>query len=117
MKSKSQLGRKSKNKGKVGEREVAALLREFGFIARRGQQYSGDGAPDVIHNLSVADDCDIHIEVKRTETLPLWAALDQAEEDALPGDIPVVFHRKNGKPWVVVLLATDFLAIMQELKK
>lgn len=107
----------SKNKGKIGEREVAALLREYGFEARRGQQYSGDGAPDVIHNLSIADDCDIHIEVKRTETFPLWAALSQADGDAPPGNIPVVFHRKSGKPWVVVLDAEDFLTIMKKVPK
>lgn len=100
----------SKNKGKVGEREVAALLKRYGFEARRGQQYSGDGAPDVIHNLDR-----IHIEVKRTETFPLWAALEQAEADKPPGHIPVVFHRKSGKPWVAVLNAADFLELMQEL--
>ena len=109
----SQRGRGSKNKGKVGEREVAALLCRHGFRARRGQQYSGDGAPDVI----IADDCGLHIEVKRTEQFPLWAALDQANADAPPGDIPVVFHRKNAKPWCVVLDAEDFLTIIQELHK
>ena len=114
MKTKSQRGRMSKNKGKVGEREVAALIKEYGFEARRGQQYSGDGAPDVIHTMSVGTE-DIHIEVKRTETFPLWAALAQAKEDAPPGNIPVVFHRKNGKPWAVVLDAKDFLLIMKEL--
>ncbi len=116
-KSKSQRGRMSKTKGKVGEREVAALLKDFGFEARRGQQFSGDGAPDVIHNLSVAPDCNIHIEVKRRETFPLWASLEQANEDAPPGDIPVVFHRKSGKPWAVVMDAEDFLVIMKELAK
>ena len=34
----------SRRKGKVGEREFAALLRENGFDARRGQQFSG--SPD-----------------------------------------------------------------------
>lgn len=105
VKTKSQIGRGSKNKGKVGEREVAALLCKYGFDARRGQQYSGgDDAPDVKHNIP-----GIHIEVKRTEQFPLWAAMAQAIEDAKIGDMPVVFHRKNGKPWVVVLDANDFL--------
>lgn len=31
----------SRNKGKRGEREFAALLREHGFDARRGQQFAG----------------------------------------------------------------------------
>ncbi len=111
------MSKMSKEKGKVGEREVANLLKEWGFAARRGQQFSGDGAPDVIHSLSIADDCAVHVEVKRVEQFGLWAALDQAEEDAPPGDMPVVFHRKNKKPWVVVMLASDFLTIMQELEK
>ncbi len=117
MKSKSQIGRGSKNKGKVGEREVVALLREHGYKARRGQQYAGGGdSPDVVHNMELADDCQIHIEVKRGEQLSLWAALDQAEEDAPLADIPVVFHRKNNKPWVVILSAVDFITIMRKVK-
>ncbi len=117
-KTKSQLGRGSKNKGKVGEREVVALLRERGFVARRGQQFAGGpGSPDVVHNMALADDCAIHIEVKRGEQFPLWASLDQANEDATPGDIPVVFHRKSHKRWVVILDAVDFLTIMKRIKK
>ena len=116
MKSKSQIGRGSKNKGKVGEREVVQFLRAYGFQARRGQQYAGGGdSPDVVHNLQLADDCAIHVEVKRTEKLSLWASLDQAEEDAPPGDIPVVFHRKSRQPWVVILTAADFLTIMKRI--
>ncbi len=111
------MSKMSKEKGKVGEREVAALLRKHGFEARRGQQYSGDGAPDVIADIAIADDCDLHIEVKRVEQFGLWAALDQANADAPPGDIPVVFHRKNNKGWVVVLGAFDFLTIIKELHK
>ncbi len=105
------MGKMSKNKGKVGEREVAALLRKFGFEARRGVQYQGgEGAPDVKHNIP-----GVHIEVKRTEQFPLWAAMDQAKEDGFLQDAPVVFHRKNGKPWVAVLYAEDFLYFMKEL--
>ena len=31
----------SRTKGAIGEREVASMLREYGYKARRGQQYSG----------------------------------------------------------------------------
>ncbi len=115
MKTKSQIGRMSKNKGKVAEREVAHLLQAHGFTARRGQQFSGDGAPDVIHSLCLNKDCAIHIEVKRRETLNLYDAYNQATEDAPPGDIPVVFHRRSRLPWVVILSADDFLDIMESL--
>ncbi len=118
QKTKSQIGRGSKNKGKVGEREVVALLREYGYAAQRGQQFAGGpGSPDVVHNMRVSDYCAIHIEVKRSEQLALWAALAQAEADTTPGDIPVVFHRKNHTDWVVILEASDFLAIMKRTKK
>jgi hypothetical protein len=43
------IGMDSRRKGKVGEREFAALLREHGFDARRGVQYSGGvDSPDVV---------------------------------------------------------------------
>lgn len=107
-------GRKSKNKGKVGEREVAKLLRFFGYDAKRGVQYQGgNDSPDVVSEL---DDV-IHIEVKRVESFRLYAALAQASNDAKDTQIPVVFHRKNNDEWVVVIKAKDFLGkIMPEVK-
>lgn len=93
-------------KGKVGERELAAFLREYGYEARRGQQYAGGGtSPDVVSDLP-----DIHIEVKRVEAGNLYKWLEQAKRDAAgTGKTPVVFHRKNREDWVVVLDAHDFL--------
>lgn len=39
----------SRTKGAAGERELASKLREYGFEARRGQQYSGaNGDADVV---------------------------------------------------------------------
>ena len=111
MKTKSQRGRMSKDKGKVGEREVAALLRTHGFEARRGQQFAGGvDSPDVIHDIP-----GLHIEVKRTEALRLYAALAQAREEGYKQDVPVVFHRKNNEEWVVILPAHDFLDLIEEL--
>jgi len=97
-------------KGKAGEREAAALLREYGFEARRGQQYSGGGdSPDVVHSIP-----SVHIEVKRTETLSLYKAIEQAKEDCA-GKVPVVLHRRNGKEWLAILPASDLLRALKLL--
>ena len=98
---------KSRSKGKRGELEVAQLLRAHGIAAaRRGQQFSGEpGNPDVMGLIGV------HIECKRCEKLPLWPALEQARREALEGDLATVWHRANGRPWIVLLTAEDFLAL------
>jgi Holliday junction resolvase len=101
-------GRMSRNKGKVGEREVAQLLRDHGIPARRGVQYQGGpDSPDVVGLDGY------HVEVKRTERFSLYAALEQAMGEKPAGDIPVVFHRQNQRGWVVVLNAADFLALVK----
>lgn len=105
------VGKMSKEKGKAGEREVAAMLRERGFEARRGQQFAGGGdSPDVVHNIP-----GLHIEVKRTEKLDMYAALSQAEHDSKLLEYPVVFHRKNKRPWVIVMGAAEFLSLMKRI--
>lgn len=102
----------SRQKGKRGELEVVHLLKEYGFEARRGQQYSGaNGDADVIGLPGY------HIEVKFREQLNLDAALDQARRDAPPGAIPTVFHRKSRTPWKVTLDAEAFLEIIAALNK
>ena len=92
----------SKRKGKTGELEFCNYLKDLGYEARRGQQYSGSpDSPDIVTDMD-----NIHFEVKRTETLSLYKALDQAKKDA--GDkIPIVVHRRNGKPWVCITYADD----------
>lgn len=100
----------SRAKGKRAELEVAHFLQEHGFDARRGQQYCGaNGDADVVGLPG------IHIEVKRTEAFRLWDAIDQAKSDAKTGEIPAVFHRKNGKKWCVVMDAEDFLKLYDSL--
>lgn len=103
------MGKASKEKGKRGERELAAVLREHGYSARRGQQFCGaSGDADVIGLDG------IHIEVKRTEALRLYDALVQAKADARPGEKPAVFHRKNNHKWVVVQELDDWIEIYKE---
>jgi len=103
------MGRMSRDKGKRGEREAAALFRQYGFDARRGVQYhGGPDSPDVTGVPG------LHIEVKRVERLALYDALDQARRDAGPEEIPVVVHRKNDCRWVVVLGFEDFMTLYRE---
>lgn len=97
----------SKQKGKRGELEIAKILREYGYNARRGQQYSGaSGDPDVI-GLK-----DIHIEVKRTKqnTYP-YKWMEQAKHDARIGERPTVFFRRDRDNWLVLLDLKDFLEL------
>lgn len=97
------MGKASRNKGKRGERELALKLTElFGHLCRRGQQFSGLEGKDVVGLPGV------HIECKRTERLSLYAAVEQAKTDADDGEVPVVFHRQNGKEWLAIVPA-DFL--------
>lgn len=100
------MGKASRDKGKRGEREVASILNGYGFDAHRGVQYhGGKDSPDVVGIPGV------HIEVKRVEALHLWDAIEQAKNDAGSEEIPAVFHRKNGKPWVVVISLDDFIQL------
>lgn len=95
----------SKAKGKRAELEIAALLREYGYDARRGVQYhGGEDSPDVIGLPNV------HIEVKHVERLNIVDAMAQADRDC--GDnMPAVFHRKNRTPWLVTLHLDDFMKL------
>lgn len=102
----------SRDKGKRGEREAARMLEARGFgKARRGQQYNGLEGRDV-----VCDEFDnVHFEVKRTESLQLYPAIEQACQDApcevqtgegcvlAQSRVPVVLHKKNHKKWVFII--------------
>lgn len=103
------MAKKSKDKGKNGELDVARLFRGHGYEARRGQQYCGsNGDADVVGPPG------IHIEVKRTEAFRLYDALDQAKRDAKEGLFPIVVHRKNHHEWVVVMTFDDWMELYRE---
>jgi Holliday junction resolvase len=98
----------SRAKGKAGELELAAVLREHGFgEARRGAQYSGSNeSPDVVGLPGY------HIECKRCEAGSLYTWLAQATRDSDgSGRVPVVIHRKSRQQWVAILPLTAFLRI------
>lgn len=98
-------------KGKAGERELSAELRRlFGVDCRRGQQYCGaNGDADVVGLPG------IHVECKRVEALNIHGAVEQAQADAMEGDVPVVFHRRNRTPWLVTLRLEDVEAFVKRM--
>lgn len=101
------VGAKSKRKGKTGELEAAKAWQAATDVAmRRTQQFCGtDGDADIV---SVDGSLDgLHLEVKRCESFRLWSSLEQAKADSKDGSVPVVLHRRNGCPWVVVLYLSD----------
>lgn len=96
----------SRSKGAKGERELARVLRQYGYDCRRGQQYSGaNGDADVVGLPGV------HIECKRVERLNIHDAMDQAKRDSRDGEIPAVFHRKNNCEWLVTLQLDEFMKL------
>jgi len=107
----------SRTKGKVGEREFASLLREHGFDARRGQQFSGSpDSPDVVSDALAW----LHIEVKRVQNLNLTDACVQAEGDCGRGAPAgykkpwIVAHRRNHAPWLITMRAEFFFELIRE---
>lgn len=97
----------SREKGKRGEREWAAICRDHGYDARRGQQFCGtDGSADVVGVPG------FHMEIKRVQALNIHAAMSQSESDARDGEIPIVAHRKNGTPWLVTMKAEDWFGLI-----
>ncbi len=90
----------SRRKGAAGELEAAAKLNEvLGTCLHRGRQYhGGPESPDL-----AGDVPGLHVEVKRTERLRIWEAVSQARSDASVDQVPVVMHRANRKPWVLIV--------------
>lgn len=105
----------SRSKGKRGELEWRDFLRERGVEAERGQQRAGGpGSPDV------RSDLPIHFEVKFTDKLEMWPAIEQAQDDS--GDLPwAVVTRRTGGPlrrreWVAIVDADWLVKTVKEIR-
>ena len=99
----------SRRKGADGERELASILKDYGYDTRRGQQYCGaNGDADVV-GLP-----EIHIECKRVERLDLYSAMAQSRHDARADELPTVMHRKNNCEWLVTMTLEDWIKIYRE---
>jgi hypothetical protein len=105
------MSKMAREKGKRGEREAAKLIADtFRVEASRGCQFAGgEDSPDIRTAIEK-----VHFEVKRTEALRLWDALDQAIKDA-NGNVPVVLHRANNRPWVAIVHVDDLPRLAVQL--
>ncbi len=84
------------------------MCRDHGYTeSRRTQQYCGDaGDSDVVGIPGIFQ------EVKRVQNLHIYNAMEKAEENAPEGEIPIVAHRRNRKPWLVIMSADSFFKIL-----
>ena len=102
------MGKSEREKGKRGEQEIAALLRSFGFDARRTAQYCGKNS-DAADVIGIPG---LHIEVKRQEKTRIQEWMRQAERDC--GEkVPCVIHRRSREPWYVTLPLDGFMKILK----
>ena len=106
-------GKSSQRKGANGERELAALLREYGYPVERGGSLSFGEVPDLTGLPGV------HIECKRAEQLRVYDWMAQAERDSerFHDGLPAVFHRRNRQEWLVTMRLPDWLEMYQKVPK
>lgn len=99
----------SSKKGANGERELAEILKSYGYTIERGGTQSYGCAPDLMGLQG------IHIECKRVEKLNILEAMKQSERDAqkFNDGAPAVFHRKNRAPWFVTMRLSDWMKLYQ----
>ena len=103
------MGKSSQRKGANGERELAEVLREYGYDIQRGGSETFGKVPDLIGLPSV------HIECKRVEHLNLWEAMEQSIRDAerFQDGFPTVVFRRNRSNWLIALRLSDFMSIFK----
>lgn len=101
------MGASSQRKGRSGERELSALLRDAGYRVRPGRPVSYGTEPDLVGLPG------IHVEVKRVERLNVSGAMAQAVRDAqrFHDGTPALFHRKNREGWLVTMELKDWLRL------
>jgi hypothetical protein len=112
------MGKASRDKGAAGEREIVNLARLHGVRAKRtaqlqaGQRFTEteERYPDVVF----LDFPELHAEVKRDEKMGIDAMVKQAEREAGPHKVPIVFWRRNKRVGRVDLPAEYYIQLLRE---
>lgn len=102
----------SRAKGAAGERECFQLLNAAigRAVFKRNLQQTRAGGCDSDGPKMIA------MEVKREQHLALRAAIQQAVEQAQPGQYPVLAYRSNREPWrFLVICDVKDMANLYEL--
>lgn len=99
----------SRQKGKRGELELCATLKEvMGWTARRSVQFCGDAGDS---DLVVEEHPNLFVEGKRVQNLNLHAAMTLAVEQA-KDKLPIVCHRKDRTEWLLTLRLADLPGLL-----
>lgn len=101
------MSRSQRDKGRKGEREVAAEYERRDFEVR-GLEGAGD-------HLIVCDPSSrlvFHSEVKRQEVARPWLWHEQAASEAPAGAIALVHFRRNRSPWLVLVELDAWLGVL-----
>jgi hypothetical protein len=102
------MSRRSREKGKDGEREVAKILSEqLGLVVRRKLGQARDGGHDLTQTGRFA------WEVKRRKGIAVHEWVEQCVAACGPHDTPVVACRGDGKEWLVVMRLEDALPLIR----
>lgn len=101
------MSKSQQRKGADGERELAGVLKGYGFPVERGGSLSYGAVPDLV-GLP-----DIHIEVKRVERLNVSEAMKQSIRDSerFHDGMPALFHRRNRESWLVTMRLDDWMRL------
>jgi hypothetical protein len=98
----------SHRKGGRAEAALVEALRAAGWItARRNFRSGAHGGGDI-----TGGPTDTHWECKCVEALNVWKALDQAQRDARPTDLPVVAFKRNRSSWYAAIPLNELLALL-----
>lgn len=104
------MSKAQRDKGKRGEREVVAIMKDWGFPeARRARQSDGAVDPDVAG-------CEpLWLEVKRRKSIASCRFMDQSVSDAKEGTLPIVVMREDNGEWIVCVRVADCPAFVAAL--
>ena len=94
----SKQGKRSRDRGKRGELELANLIRDnWGYDVHRGKVFCGES--DMVGLTG------IHPEIKRVEKLNIHKAMEQAigEAEKRQDGLPTVFFRRDRGEWLVTM--------------
>ena len=106
------MSQSSKAKGRRAQKQVKQILHDYFPHLSDGDidwQSMGSGGEDIILSPRAEEDIPFSIEVKYGKQPPWRGGMDQAEENAGDGRIPLYLRREPYGDWYAVLRFEDLL--------